>query len=101
MSATITIAMCGDRSGFIIASLPRVDPYRMGERLVVGDVYRISHDGEPPEWKAWLWPLAGGNVRVTQSCDAATAISPERLRVKIQKRADEKGNWWKRLGEGE
>lgn len=93
MSATVTVVLAGERSGWVVASVERPDPYHMGERLVVGDVHRISADGEPELWRAWLWPLAGGNLPVTQSCKASDAASPATLRARLQKRSDSKA-WW-------
>lgn len=93
MSATITVALYGEGHGFIIAVIPRADPYHMGTSLVVGDVRKISAEGEPELWRAWLWPVAGGNLPVTQSCKASDAASTDTLRARLQKRADSKA-WW-------
>jgi hypothetical protein len=91
----IRVAMTGDRHGYVIAVMLAPDRYRGGECLVVGDVRRISADGEPEAWKAWLWPVAGGSVPVTQSCDAVESPNPVRLLDKLQKRADGE-SWWER-----
>lgn len=86
----IAVASTGPRSGFVIATMPREDPYTSGQRLVTGDIYRTSPDGEPEKWRAWLWPSPGGVMHVTQSCEAVDAPALGRLRDKLQKR----GPWW-------
>jgi hypothetical protein len=98
----IVIARTGDRSGFVIATMPPAGQEhlapsaqtRRGERLVVGSVHRVSTDEQPEEWRAWLWPLAGGAMLQTQSCDVIDAKSPGRLLERLQKRADKDGPWW-------
>jgi hypothetical protein len=89
----ILIARTGDRDGYVVAVMPRDDPNVSGQRLVTGDVRRTSPDGEPEKWRAWLWPSAGGAMHVTQSCEAVDAAAVERLRERLQKRAD-KEPWW-------
>jgi hypothetical protein len=96
----VDVVTCG-RSGFIVAvettdSKPGAgyDWDQSGTYSVVGKVYRTSPDGEPEDWKAWLLPVAGQSTPRGQSTDAAQAASPERLRDRLQKRADEKGPWW-------
>jgi len=96
----IRIGHVGDRSGFIVATMPREDQYRMGLRLVVGDIYRISPDGQPEKWRAWLWPEAGGDLKVTQHCDAIDAKVPDELRKRLQGRTDRDGPWWGRAEPG-
>lgn len=98
----ILIARTGDRDGFVIAVTPpdgqgHLAPSaqtRSGKALVVGSVYRTSPDGEAETWRAWLWPVAGGDMHTTQSCEAADAPAPGRLRERLQKRADKDGPWW-------
>ncbi len=90
----VSIAMTGDRSGLIIATIPAPDRYHSGARLVVGDVRRISADGEPEAWKAWLWPAAGGVMHVTQSTGAIEAKTAKRLGERLQERAGKQGPWW-------
>lgn len=89
-AAQTAIASTGPRDGFVIATMPAPDSYTSGARLVVGDVHRISPDGEPEKWRAWLWPTTGGAMHVTQSCEAVDAPALDRLRDKLQKR----GPWW-------
>lgn len=91
----ICLASTGERGGYLIAVLPPPEGFHNGPRLVVGDVRRVSADGEPEHWKAWLWPVAGGVMHVTQNCDAAENASPVRLLDRLQKRA-EKEPWWER-----
>jgi hypothetical protein len=101
MYPLIAVTLAGDRSGFIIASAPHPGEEhlapsartRMGTTLVVGKVYRVSADEEPEEWKAWLWPVAGGDMRMGQSCEAMESQSLGLLRRRLQKRADQ-GTWW-------
>ena len=91
----IVLTSTGDhRSGYLVAVMPAPDSYTSGARLVVGDVYRNSADGEPANWRAWLWPAAGGSMHTTQSCDAVDAPTPERLWDKLQKRVSKDGPWW-------
>jgi len=98
----ICVALAGDRSGFVIASqpaegqegVPTSQRTHRGSTLVVGSLYRISHDDEPEEWKVWLWPLASGGMRTGQSCGAFTAASPKDLEARLRKRADKQGPWW-------
>jgi hypothetical protein len=94
----IGIARTGTRTGYLIAVMAACSPYVSAERLVVGDVRRISPDEEPEEWWAWLWPVAGGSMHTTASCDAADAETPEKLLERLQKRADKTGAWWKAAG---
>jgi len=91
----VRIAMTGDRHGYVIAVMPAPDRYGNGERLVTGDVRRISADGEPEAWKAWLWPVAGGAGRHGQSCEAVESPNQVRLLERLQQRAD-KESWWER-----
>lgn len=86
----ILIARTGPRGALVIATMPAPDPYTSGDRLVVGDIYRISLDGGPELWRAWLWPSPGGVMHVTQSCEAVDAAASEKLRGKLQNR----GPWW-------
>jgi hypothetical protein len=90
----ILIASTGERSGLVIAIMPPSDPYTSSARLLVGDVHRISYGGEPEKWRAWLWPEAGGALHVTRTCEAVDAGTLERLRERLQKRADKNGPWW-------
>ena len=53
----------------------------------------ISRDDQAAKWRAWLWPVPGGAMHVTQSCEAVSAGGLEHLRELIQKRADA-GLWW-------
>jgi len=89
----IRIASTGERSGFVIAVMPRKDPYTSSARLAVGDVYRISRDDQPEKWRAWLWPEAGGAMHVTRTCEAVDAGDLRRLGERLQQRAD-KSPWW-------
>ena len=90
----ILIALTGDRDGLVIATMPPVDEYTSGARLVVASFYRISRDDQAEKWRAWLWPEAGGALHVTRSCEAVSAGTPEQLRERLQKRADKDGPWW-------
>ena len=90
----ILIARTGDRQGLAIAVLPPKDEYTSSGRVGVGDVRQISPDGEPETWRAWLWPVAGGALRITQSCEAVDAAAPEKLLERLQRRADKDGPWW-------
>lgn len=97
----IRIALTGNREGYVIAAipppgqehLPPSQQTRGWTTLVTGDVRRISADGEPEKWRAWLWPQAGGALPVTRSCDAADAGSIGALLGKLRKRAG-KEPWW-------
>lgn len=97
----VALHLDGDRRGYVIASvphegeghLPTTSRTRLGTTLVVGSACRVDADGEPEAWKAWLSPLAGGNMRMGQSCDALTAGSPQKLAEALRKRAD-RGAWW-------
>lgn len=98
----IKVALGGDRSGFVIAvlafegeeNMPSSQQLHRGATLVVGSVYRVSPDGDPEEWKAWLWPVAGGTgMRTGQSVEAMETRSLPVLKRKLQKRADQ-GAWW-------
>lgn len=99
----IILARTGQRDALVIAAIPPGGQEQRapsaqtlrGETLVVGCAYRFSKDGEVPEdWRAYLWPVAGGNMHVTQSCEAVGAPALGQLRDKLQKR----GPWWD--GEG-
>lgn len=92
-AAGILIARTGERDALVIAVMPAPDSYTSGARLVVGDVHRISADGEAELWRAWLWPSPGGVMHVTQSCEAVDAISVTRLGERLRKRAG-KEPWW-------
>jgi|SRR6266581_1369524 len=81
-------------AGLVIAVMPRESPYTSSARLVVGDVCRISRDDQPEKWRAWLWPVPGGAMHITQHCEAVDAPAPERLCERLQKRADGDGPWW-------
>jgi hypothetical protein len=90
----ILIARTGERFGLVIATMPAANEYTNGARLAVGSVYRISHDDSPEKWRAWLWPIPGGAMHVTQHCDAVDAGTPVLLCRRIQERADQDGPWW-------
>ena len=66
----------------------------MGVTAVVANAYRVSADDEPEEWKVWLWPLAGGNLRMGQSCEALKAVSLQELADVLKARCDRGGPWW-------
>jgi hypothetical protein len=90
--------MSGDSHGWVIAVIPSEDRYVMGATLVVGCVRgNNGWDSEPGgavEFKAWLFPLPGGALRLSTHCDAVTAGDVKALRDKLQKRADKGGPWW-------
>jgi len=88
----VVIARNGERSGFVVASIV-TGQYRMGLRLVVGQVYRDSKEDAPENWRAWLWPQAGGDMAVTQSCEAVDAGTLDKLSDKLRRRAA-KEPWW-------
>lgn len=98
----ISVALTGPREGYVLAYAPRVGEedllpsqrHHMGAVLAVGSLFRRSGDGEPEDWRAWLWPVAGGDVHITRHCDAVDDKSPERLRDRLQKSADKEGPWW-------
>jgi hypothetical protein len=98
----IAIGRTGPRCGFVIAAMPpegqgHLAPSaqtRSGQTLVVGSIYRTSPDGQPEEWRAWLWPVAGGDMHVTRSCEAVDAAAPEKLLERLRKRAGKDGPWW-------
>lgn len=72
---------------------PSARPH-MGHCLVVGSIRQEQHGDGPESWQAWLWPVAGGNVPVSQSCDMAHAGSLKDLRDLLQRRVDKNGAWW-------
>jgi hypothetical protein len=82
-------------AGLVIAVMPPESPYISSARVVVGDVCRISRDDQPEKWRAWLWPVPGGALHVTRSCEAVDAAAPETLLDRLQKRADREP-WWDR-----
>jgi hypothetical protein len=90
----IKVALTGDRSGFVIAVTEPPDSYHSGRVLAVGSVLRVDGDGEPEAWRAWLWPLAGSGLHVSQHCDAVDAPTSGELGEKLRKRAA-KGAWWR------
>jgi hypothetical protein len=92
-SPQILIARTGERAGYVIAAMPSEAEHVSGLRLVTGSIHRTSPDGEPEKWRAWLWPSAGGAMHVTQSCEAVDGAAVERLRERLQNRAD-KEPWW-------
>src|SRR5476651_674005 len=87
VSARVLIATTGPHSGLVIAVMPPESLYVNSARLAVGDIHRISPDGEPEKWRAWLWPEAGGALHVTRSCEAVDAGDLKRLGERLQKRA--------------
>lgn len=105
MGPTLHVATRGPRDAWLVATaapqgqehLPPSQRTNMGTALVVGSLYRRSEDGKPEDWRAWLWPVAGGDMRMTQSCEAFDGASPERLRERLQKRADKDGPWWREV----
>jgi hypothetical protein len=89
------------RSGFIIAvegsdSEPGAgyDWDASGTALVVGQAGRRSMDGEPEEWTAWLWPVAGRYTPLGQSAEALHRATPTDLAIALRKRHAAKGAWW-------
>jgi hypothetical protein len=79
--------------GYIIATVPVEAEYVFPARIAVGDYRKVSADGEPEVWKAWLWPVAGGAMHVTRSCAAAERPTEAALLETLQKRA-RKAPWW-------
>lgn len=87
----IEVVTCA-RSGFVLA----IDTERKpGTAAVVGLVYRVSLDGEPEAWKAWLWPAPGVYPPTGQSTEAVTRKGkPDVLREVLRKRHQAHGEWW-------
>jgi len=90
----IAVALYDDRHGWVVAALEPASDYCSPQRLVVGDVGRVSGDGQRDAWKAWLWPEAGGALHVSRSCAAVEAPSPEGLARALRRRAEKEGTWW-------
>jgi hypothetical protein len=89
------------RTGFIVAvdSTDRepgagYDWDASGTAAVVGQAGQRSLDGEPEEWTAWLWPVAGQYTPLGQSTEAFTAPGPQALADRLRKRHTAKGAWW-------
>jgi hypothetical protein len=90
------IAMTGERDGWVIARYSNRDQgfwADHGETVVVGSVFRRSPDGEPGEWRAYLWPLAGGAMRMGQSVDVIDAGDVKTLGKRLRARAGREP-WW-------
>lgn len=91
--------MTGERHGWVIARYSNRDEgfwADLGETLVVGGVFRRfrrSPDGEPGEWRAYLWPLAGGALRIGQSVDVIDAPDVKALGKRLRDRASREP-WW-------
>lgn len=88
------VALDSEGRGYVITVTEPLDGYHSGTVLATGSVLRVSGDGRPDEWKAWLWPEAGGALHVAQSCQAETAASPAQLQEKLRKRVAKHGPWW-------
>lgn len=87
----IEVVTCA-RSGFVLA----IDTERKpGTAAVTGQVYRVSLDGEPEAWKAWLWDRAGQYPPTSQSTEGVTRKGkPDVLREALRKRHQARGDWW-------
>ena len=90
----VRVALTSDRNGFVIEGTEPSDGYHAGHVLVVGSVLRIDGDVEAEEWRAWLWPLAGSGLHVSQHCDTVDAGTSGELQDKLRKRRGE-GKWWR------
>ena len=90
----LKVALDSDGRGYVIAVTEPLDGYHSGVVLAVGSVLRVSAEGQPEEWQAWLWPHAGGALHVTQSCETETANDPAQLAEKLRKRVAKLGLWW-------
>ena len=78
--------------GYVIATVPVEAEYTFPVRIAVGDYRQVSE--QPNEnWKAWLWPVAGGAMHVTRSCAAAERPTEALLLAALQQRA-RKAPWW-------
>ena len=91
----ITIALTGPHRGYVVATMPAPDEHTFPARLLVGDVRDNSGDGHGEKWLAWLWPKAGGEMHVTQHCEALHAATPEQLADRLQRHANRLGEWWR------
>lgn len=61
-----------------------------------GTAYRVSADGEPEEWQAWLRPVLGQWPGITVSCKALTRKGPlSGLGRIVEQLANRDGGWWR------
>jgi hypothetical protein len=74
------------RDGFIVATTFRT-------AVVVGKARRFSGDGEPAQWRAWLWPEAGIQLGDTPSFPVEGPAGD--VQRALRRRYDEEGAWWK------
>jgi hypothetical protein len=84
-------------------SVSRLGIERQGDNLMgrlldnttgkqVGQIHIISADGEPEEWKAWLWKTAG--VYPTESGGHCEAITRKGDLGKLAVALAKRGVWW-------
>jgi hypothetical protein len=84
-------------------SVSRLGIERQGDNLMgrlldnatgkqVGQIHMISADGEPEEWKAWLWKTAG--VYPTESGGHCEAIAKKGDLGKLAVALAKRGVWW-------
>jgi len=91
---TVRVARTHDRAADIIATVPSGDQYLRPATVVTGSCRRISRDGEPEQWRAYLWPCAGGSMHTTQSCDAIDRKTVDLLGKALGHRLAKEGPWW-------
>jgi hypothetical protein len=91
---TVRVARTHDRTADIIATIPSGIEYLSPVHVVTGSCRRTSAEEEPEKWTAYLWPCAGGSMRVTQSCDAIDRGSLDALGKALVRRLAKEGPWW-------
>jgi hypothetical protein len=89
----IIVSRCAERSADVIARV-KPEPGSLPDFVMIGQASRISADGEPEEWKAWLWPKGGEYPPHGQHCDALTRPSCGDIEALPNKRLKAEGRWW-------
>jgi hypothetical protein len=89
MSAPVIIVTPkGDRSRRLLARFTSVPD------LQVGQVLKVSLDGQPEEWRAWLWSSAGQRPPLTTAVEALTRPSTGEIEDLLNRRVERDGAWW-------
>lgn len=88
-SPQIIVTPKGDRSGCLMARTEGVPDVQVGQLVL-----RASPEGQPEQWKAWLWPVGGQHPSLMKSVKAMTRASTTDIEAVLNGLVECEGQWW-------